>query len=223
MKILIANITDKILVSDALLQDQDFTMDIAESIPSASEKNHLYEYDCILLHGNLSDKPVLDFIAEVEAAHKTSGLIIISDQDTVEDKIKALNAGADDYVSIPYHPEELKARVLAIVRRKKFNARNKIHFANIVIDLGLKNVFVWDHLTPLTRKEFEILVYFIMHKNRTASALMLSEYLWSEESENKDANLLISHIKNLRRKLKLAKAELEIKNIYGVGYQIIEL
>ena len=224
MKILIANITDDIKpISETLLSDQDFTIDIADNISIASEKAYLYEYDCILLHCNLSDRAAKDFLSEIEDGYKNSGFIVISGEDSVTSKINALNAGADDYVAIPYHPDELKARILAVVRRKKFNTRHKIHFANMIIDLGLKKVLVWDHTVSLTRKEYEILVYFIMNKNRTVSSLMLSEYLWSEESENKDANLLISHIKNLRKKLKLAKAELEIKNIYSVGYQIIEV
>ena len=224
MKILIANINiDQRLTSAALPSDQDFTIDIADSAGLASEKVHLYEYDCILLHCNLGDEAAEALVSEIDNSHRDCGLIIISDEDSVASKIDALNAGADDYLAIPYHPDELKARILAIVRRRKFNTRHKIHFANIVIDLGLKNVFVWDHAVALTRKEYEILLYFIMNKNRTISSLMLAEYLWSEESENKDANLLISHIKNLRKKLKTAKAELEIRNIYSVGYQIIEL
>lgn len=225
MKILIANITGKDhLVSETIVDGLDFTIDIAKSVNEVSEQMHLYEYDCILIHCNLEDKVTDDFLYLVEKSNLHSGLILISDKDTVEYKIKALNAGADDYLSIPYHVEELRARILAIVRRKKFNVRNKIHFGNIIIDLGLKNVFVWNNQVALTKTEYEILIYLMMNKHRTVTQLMLSEYIWSEDAVNMDStNVLIAHIKNLRKKLNSAKAELEIKNIYAVGYQIVEI
>jgi len=130
----------------------------------------------------------------------------------------------DDCLTAPIHPEELKARILAIIRRKKFNARHRIHFANLILDLDQKQVSVWNTAVSLTPKEYEILLYLIMNQKKTVSPAMLSEYLWGEASEEKESNNpLIAHIKNLRKKLKQAKAELEIKNLYAVGYQIVEL
>ena len=210
--------------SDLSGKDTDFIIEWTTSTKEASEKIHLYEYDCILLFSDFSRKEVQELFHEISESNKNSGLIFISKEITVEQKVKALNAGADDCLIAPIHPEELKARIHAIIRRKKFNTRHQIHFANTVIDLDQKQVLVWDTPVSVTPKEYEILLYLIMNQKKTVSPTMLSEYLWGEASEDKESNnLLIAHIKNLRKKLKQAKAELEIKNIYAVGYQIVEL
>jgi len=204
--------------------DQNFTMEYAASASDASEKIHLYEYDCIILCCSLTDKKTGKVLSDIAAISRDSGLIILSKENSVEHKIQSLHAGADDCLPLPYHPEELNARIVAVVRRKKFNARDKIHFANMVIDLGTKEVSIWNTHLLLTRKEYDIVLYLVMNHTKTVSPAKMTDYLWGEEAENKEAsNLLITHIKNLRKKLKLAKAELEIKNIYGVGYKIIEL
>jgi DNA-binding response OmpR family regulator len=222
MKVLFIDILTETTTTQDL--DQKFSVEYTISALVASEKMHLYEYDCIILCCSLIHKDTQKILADIAHMATGSGLIILSKENSVEYKIQVLHAGADDCLAIPYHPQELSARILAIIRRKKFNARDKIHFANIAIDPGTKEVFVWNQPVSLTRKEYEIMLYLVMNRTNTVSQTKLIDYLWGEESENKEAaNLLITHIKNLRKKLSLAKAELEIKNIYGVGYRIIEL
>ncbi|MDF2455036.1 MAG: basR [Cytophagaceae bacterium] len=224
MKILaIADGSTYTLHAKSLAKETGFTIELVSSFAEASEKVHLYEYDCILLFsatkGNWQQ-----ILTELILQSQNSGLILLKPELAVDEKVNAFQAGADDCLSIPYHTEELKARILAIVRRKKFNTRHLIHFANTVIDLGSKNVCVWDNPITLTPKEYDILLYLIMNRHKAVQTISLAEYLWGEESENKESNnLLITHIRNLRKKLVQAKAEVEIKNIYAVGYQIIEL
>ena len=190
----------------------------------ASEKIHLYEYDCILIFTGSNPQEAEKLIQESGKTNRNSGLILLAPEISVAQKVKALNAGADDCLTIPIHPDELKARIFAIIRRKKFNTQHRIRFANTIVDLEQKQVSVWNTPVALTPKEYEIFLYLIMNQNKTVSPTMLAEYLWGEESEEKESNNpLIAHIKNLRKKLTQAKAELEIKNIYAVGYQIIEL
>ncbi|MDB5274035.1 MAG: basR [Chitinophagaceae bacterium] len=225
MKILVLYSKHELLpFSDLSGKDADFVVESTTSNKEASEKIHLYEYDCILLFSDFDHPEVQELFHEIAHSNKNSGLIFLSKEITVEQKVKALNAGADDCLIQPVHPDELKARIHAIVRRKKFNARHQIHFANLVIDLDQKQVLVWNTPISVTPKEYEILLYLIMNQKKTVSPTMLSEYLWGESSEEKESNnLLMTHIKNLRKKLKQAKAELEIKNIYAVGYQMVEL
>ncbi len=224
MKILaITNGSTYTLYAKTLAKETGFTIELVSSFAEASEKVHLYEYDCILLFSNPKDS-WQQVLKELILQNQNSGLILLKPELAVDEKVNAFQAGADDCLSIPYHIDELKARILAIVRRKKFNTRHLIHFANTVIDLGSKSVCVWDNPITLTPKEYDILLYLIMNRHKAVQTISLSEYLWGEESENKESNnLLITHIRNLRKKLAQAKAEVEIKNIYAVGYQIIEL
>lgn len=202
----------------------DFSIEWTNSHTLASEKIHLYEYDCILIFTGSNQQEAQDIILESGKTNKNSGLILLAPEITVAQKVRALNAGADDCLTVPIHPDELKARILAIIRRKKFNTQHQIRFANIIVDLEQKQVAVWNTPVALTPKEYDILIYLIMNQKKTVSPAMLAEYLWGEESEEKESNNpLIAHIKNLRKKLTQAKAELEIKNIYAVGYQIVEL
>jgi DNA-binding response OmpR family regulator len=85
-------------------------------------------------------------------------------------------------------------------------------------------VLVWNNPINLTRKEYDILLYLISNKNRVVSKITLAEYIWGDNSSELDSfDTLFAHIKNLRKKLKSAKAEVDFKSIYGVGYQIVEL
>ena len=224
MKVLAISLSHQETCFSGLRREVDFMVEWSTSRISASEKIQLYEYDCILLFTDSDNQEAQEIILEIGKTNKNSGVILLSSKITVAQKIKALNAGADDCLSVPIHPEELKARILAIIRRKRFHTLHEIRFANIIIDLAKKQLCVWNTPVTLTPKEYKIMLYLIMHQKKTVSPIMLAEYLWGEESEEKESNnLLIAHIKNLRKKLKQAKAELEIKNIYAVGYQIIEL
>jgi DNA-binding response OmpR family regulator len=189
----------------------------------AFEKLEIYEYDCILLNFSSNDD-IFDFIKLQETNNNISGVIILSAEATVENKVKLLNMGADDFITMPVHFSELSARINAVIRRKKFQTNNKIHFANLVVDFHLRKVLVWNTSVELTKKEYEILLYLIANKIKVVTRIALAEYLWGENTDNMDSfNILSAHIKNIRRKMKEAKAEIEIKNIYGIGYQIIEL
>jgi len=209
--------------ANTLAKEAGFTIELASSFQEASEKAHLYEYDCILLYSSHKSNSY-HLLQELLLQNQNSGLILLTPQLTVEEKVNAFHAGADDCLDIPYHIDELKARIIAIVRRKKFNTRHLIHFANTVIDLGSKSIRVWNTPITLTPKEYDILLYLIMNRHKAVQTIRLSEYIWGEAYESKESNnLLITHIKNLRKKLNQAKAEVEIKNIYAVGYQIVEL
>jgi len=207
-----------------LAEDPVFSVHYVQNAILASEQVQLYEYDCIILQYKHADDAVKNLLIEINTKIKDVGLIILSEALSVSNKIEFLNTGADDCLSIPYDSEELKARILAIIRRKKFNTRNSIHIANVVIDIATQSICVWDKPVVLTRTEYDLFLFLIMNKSTTLSQAKLADYLWGDSAEDKEAsNLLISHIKNLRKKLKQAKAELEIKNSYGIGYTLIEL
>lgn len=225
MKILLADSEDnncRNVIS--FLEKEGCQVDAVKTFSAASEKTDLYEYDCILLNPDLSDASGFKLLEELNSNERNDGVIIISANSSLEEKLKSFDLGADDFLAKPFEISELHARLNAVVRRKKFNTKSKLYFANLVIDFQLKTVFVWDRSVSLTKKEYEILLHLIANKNRVISKDNLAEYLWGEHSDNMDSyDFLFAHIKNLRKKLKEAKAEIEIKNIYKTGYQIIEL
>ena len=226
MKILFINSHTNLKKSNTeLAGDTTLSVNYVQEPGIISEHIQMYEYDCIVIQCIYPDSSLNNLLKEIYTKSTDTGLIVLSPELKVADKIELLNNGVDDCLSIPYDTQELKARILAIIRRKKFNTRNNfIHIANVVIDIAAQSVFVWDKPVVLTRTEYDLFLFLVMHKTSTLAHTRFSDYLWGENAEDKEAsNLLISHIKNLRKKLKQAKAELEIKNVYAVGYTLIEL
>lgn len=207
-----------------IFQVEEYSCTLTHRYNEAEEWLSLYEYDCILLSDEWKEQGVLRLLDLLERNNKTDGVIIISTNQQSEQRVKLLDHGADDVLSFPFEDSELLARIRAVIRRKKFNTKTKLYFANLVIDFQTKSVKVWDTPVNLTKKEYEILLFLISKKNIVSSKTELSEYLWGGEVEELDSfNILFAHLKNLRKKLSTAKAEVEIKNHYGIGYQIIEL
>ncbi|ABG59415.1 response regulator transcription factor [Cytophaga hutchinsonii] len=225
MKVLLVDISGDVPeLRKNLTEDAAFSVHTVREIRTASELIQLYEYDCILFkYQELTDnlRPLLTDLYRKSAE---TGIIILSETLSIADKVQFLNAGADDCLSAPYNTEELKARILAVIRRKKFNTGSSVHIANVVVDLAAQSICVWDKTVLLTRTEYDLFLFLIMNRSSTVSQTKIADYLWGDTAEDKEAsNLLIAHIKNLRKKLKQAKAELEIKNVYGIGYTLIEL
>lgn len=223
MKLLV-QISDHSTDLKAFFQSQNIDCETAEDIREASEKIALYEYDCLVLEIDTKESNSFELLKSCAEQNKSEGLIALSSNNALENKVSILNAGADDFMSIPFQSEELLARIRAIVRRKRFDTKTKLYLGNLVVDLLQNTAFAWDRNLNLTKKEYELLLFFIANKSRVLSKTALSDYLWGNEADNMDSfNLLFAHIKNLRKKLQQSKTELEIKNVYGVGYQIIEL
>ena len=153
----------------------------------------------------------------------TPAIIVLTARGALEDRIEGLGMGADDYLPKPFSLLELQARMQAIVRRKFQVKSHVLEFRGIELDSMARRVTYQGTEISLTKKEFEILLYLIANKNRVVPKNTLAEYIWGDNaSEIDNYEALFTHIKNLRRKLKTAKAEVDFRSIYGVGYQIIE-
>lgn len=225
MKVLIVeDETDLQGVLMDFLSKEKYAFDAVSTYQEASERISLYNYDCILLDINLPDASGFKLLDELKEINKTEGVIIISARDSIDDKIKGLNLGADDYLTKPFHLSELNARIQAVIRRKKFDTGRKAQFGNIEIDLLQIVVKVEGNPVSLTKKEFDILQHLIANKNIVVSRNSIVEYIWGDYVDNSlSLDLLSTHLKNLKKKLKQANALIEIRNVYGVGYQIVEL
>lgn len=205
------------------LEKENYVVETAGSFIEASEKISLYEYDCILLDIMLPGGSGLELLKELKQINKPSNVIIISAKNSLDDKVLGLDIGADDYLAKPFHIAELNARVKAVLRRKILDGKNRIEAANLVLDIDERTLFVNNENVPLNRKEFDMLNYFLLNKNRLVSKTALAEHVWGDNTDQADNfDFIYYQIKNLRKKLQNADAKIEIDAIYGIGYKLIE-
>ncbi len=221
MKILIIEDETQLAKSIVLaLRQEGYVCEVAASAAEATEKILIYDYDCILLDINLPDGNGLKILETIKQNGKTDGVIIITAKNSLDDKVRGLNLGADDYLAKPFYMPELIARVSAIIRRKKFDGNNRITFREISVDLLGKSVEVNHHPIELTRMEFALLVFLLANKNRVVSKNAIAEHLSGDDAELLDKfDFIYSHIKNLKKKLTEAGSEDYIKTVYGLGYK----
>ena len=196
--------------------------EIAMDFATAMQKIALYDYDGILLDISLPDGDGFTLLEYLKLKSKKEGVLIISARNSVDDKIKGLNIGADDYIIKPFHLAELKARLAAVIRRKTFGTNNLLKYKEISVDLHGRQVTVNDTDISLTRKEFEMLLYFIANKGKVISKNAIAEHLWGDDMDMLDSFAFIyTHIKNLRKKLLDTTGKDFISSIYGVGYKFV--
>jgi DNA-binding response OmpR family regulator len=223
MKILI--IEDEKKLADNIgtyLSSEQFTCEVAYDYYEAIEKIHVYEYACIILDITLPHGSGLDILKELKKEKKTEGILIISAKNSLDDKITGLTIGADDYLTKPFHLAELVARVSSIIRRKSFEGNNQITLDHLTLDLSDRTLKSKEEIIPLTRKEYDLLLYFLSNKNRVVTKEAIVEHLWGDEIDMADSyDFIYSHIKNLRKKLIQAGCPDYIKAVYGMGYRFV--
>lgn len=195
---------------------------VAMDYGKAHQKIHVYEYDCILVDIGLPDGSGLTLIEELKEKRAEAGIIIISAKDSLDDRIKGLDLGADDYLTKPFHLSELNARINALERRTQFDGEKKFTIGEITIYPEKKEVFVRDDLIELTSKEYDLLNYFITNKNRVLSKEAIAERVWGDHYDMVDSfDFIYVHIRNLRKKIKAKAGEDPIKTVYGMGYKFV--
>ena len=205
------------------LEKELYLIEHAEDFETAMEKVSLYTYDCILLDIMLPGGSGLAVLEELKKRSIEANVIIISAKDSLDDKLIGLGLGADDYLTKPFHIAELNARIKAVFRRKNLNGANHIITGNTVLDLNERKLTVDGEPFALNRKEFDILNYFLVNKNRLITKNALAEHVWGDHIDQADNfDFIYYQIKNLRKKLQTSHAQIEIQSIYGVGYKLIE-
>ncbi|WP_286813612.1 MULTISPECIES: response regulator transcription factor [unclassified Maribacter] len=223
MKILIAE--DEISLQQSIatyLEKDGNTCEVASDFKEAIYKVDLYEYDLILLDINLTTGSGLDILKTLKKNKKESGVIIISANNSLDDKLDGLDLGADDYITKPFHLAELNSRIKAVLRRGKYGGDNTITFNEIKVDTKSRTAFVNGKSLGLTRKEYDLLVFFMTNKGRVLSKEIIAEHLWGDNSDLADNfDFIYVHINNLRKKLTGEGAKY-IKTAYGSGYKFIE-
>jgi len=221
MKILIVEDETELLIAISnYLTKEQYICEMAENFTKALEKLSIYEYDVILLDITLPDGNGLDLIKTIKQNNLQAGLIILSAKNSLDDKITGLDLGADDYVTKPFQLSELNSRIKAVLRRRKFEGTNLIKFNEITIDNDSKEVLVYNKRIKLTKKEYDMLLYFIVNKNRVLTKEAIAEHLWDDNIDLADNfDFIYTHLNNIRRKIKSKGGNDYINTIYGMGYK----
>jgi len=149
-------------------------------------------------------------------------VIIISANSSLDDKLKGLDLGADDYLTKPFHLAELNSRIKAVLRRGKFGGSDSITFNEIKLDNLSRTAYVSDKSIALTRKEYDLLLFFITNQGRVLSKNIIAEHLWGDDSDMLDSfDFVYVHVNNLRKKLTKVGAKY-LQTAYGTGYKFME-
>lgn len=206
---------------ETFLKQEHFVCDIAITGEDASEKLAVNLYDFVLLDLGLPDYDGIDLLKEAKKANADAAFIIITARSTVGDKIKGLDLGADDYLAKPFSLAEMHARMLAIGRRK-FGLKSSITTIDgFTIDIQARKVRFGEDEISLTRKEFDVLHYLTLNKNKVLTRLQLAEHIWGNILEDEsESNYIDVHIKNIRSKLGRHKEATWIETVRGIGYRV---
>ena len=193
----------------------------ADSLQLASEKLHAYEYDVLILDLMLPDGNGLAILETVKKNWPELGVIIVSAKNALDDKLKGLDLGADDYVPKPFHLAELNARTKAVFRRRLQKGQDVLSFHEISLNLEIREAKVEEKTLDLTKKEFELLHYFFVNQKRILTKQSIAEHLWGDYMDTADSfDFVYQHMKNLRKKIMKAGGKDYLQTVYGVGYKM---
>ncbi|WP_121245594.1 response regulator transcription factor [Mucilaginibacter phyllosphaerae] len=207
---------------ELFLVKNNYICEICYNGIAASEKIAINLYDFILLDLGLPDYEGLDLLKEAKKANPEAACIILTARAEVNDRVKGLDLGADDYLAKPFSLLELQSRMQAIIRRKFGVIQNVIELEGFFVNLTDRTIT--HHDTPvaaITKKEFDLIAYMLLHKNRTLTRAQLSEHIWgSLINDDYDSNFIDAHIKNIRKKLSAFAPADWLETVRGLGYRI---
>lgn len=203
------------------LKKENILCEIATTGRDASEKIAVNLYDFVLLDLGLPDYNGLDLIKEVKKNENDVSFIIITARGAIEDKVKGLDMGADDYLAKPFALAELYSRIMAVARRKFHVPSQSIILGDFTIEMQSRRIICNNTEVDLTKKEFDLLQYLVLNKNRVLTRIQLYEHIWGNLLDDQyDSNFIDVHIKNLRKKLNSHAPVSWLETVRGIGYRI---
>ena len=206
---------------EIFLTSLGYNCDVAFNGTSASEKIFVNEYDFILLDIGLPDYNGFDLLKEARKGGRDAAFIILTARSETDDKILGLDLGADDYLGKPFSLPELHARMQAITRRRHGLSSNIVELDSFIMDLNSRTVKCGEAEVNLTKKEFDILHYLALNRNKVLTRMQLTEHIWGDVMEDDyDSNYIDVHIKNLRKKLSVHASVDWLETVRGIGYRL---
>jgi len=204
---------NKVLVK--VLRKLGYTTDSAFDGEEAFDLYFENNYDLVILDLNLPKVDGMEVLKVIREDNVDLPVLILSARSEIHDKIQGLDEGANDYLTKPFHFDELAARVRALLRRNFQMAGAKIEIGNVVLDTTTKTFTVEGNPVALSKKEYGIMAYLMLRKSETVPAQQLIDSVWDSGSEDMEKSFYV-HISALRRKL----PENFIKNVRGQGYYV---
>jgi DNA-binding response OmpR family regulator len=200
-----------------LLKHEKYAADIAYGYEEAKIQIDKNSYALILLDWNLGDGDGLELLKEIRTTQIDVPILMLSANSEIDDRVKVLDSGADDYLCKPYSNIELLARMRVLLRKNATEKSSTITVGNVRLDIASHQVFVDEIEVSLTTAEFDLLELFMQNQNIVLTRYQLSEHLNKDNYTIKQSNVVDVHIKNLRKKLKNKDF---ILNVRGIGYKI---
>lgn len=203
------------------LKESGYEVDIANNGNEAMELLNVENYDLIVLDLNLPEIDGMEILEEFRTFNQDTKIIILSARSQIKDKVEGLDKGANDYLSKPFHLDELEARIRSLTRRNFITNNQMLSYKNLNFDSKKRIVKIDDKEISLTRKELGILEYLLLNRGRPISQEELIDHVW-DSSVDLFSNSIRVHISALRKKLKKALKYDPIINRVGLGYQLEE-
>lgn len=203
------------------LRMDGYAVDACDNGTDAYEMVFIENYDLVVLDLNLPGMDGMEILKDLRKVNSDIKILILTARTHIEDKVKGLDLGANDYLTKPFHFEELEARIRCLLRRKFIQQDTVLSCGKLKLDTSSRKVTINGNLLPLTRKELSIFEYILLNKGRVISQEELIEHVWDSNSDS-FSNSIRVHIASLRKKLKTELNYDPIGNKIGEGYFIRE-
>jgi DNA-binding response OmpR family regulator len=201
------------------LKHETYTVEVAHTAELASELLAEFYYDLLILDWNLPGLSGVDLIKKYRAGGGLTSVLMITGKETIKDKEIGLDAGADDYLTKPFHLRELSARVRAILRRPRQAQAPTLTGGDIAIDTASRQVTRGGQTIELMPKEYALLEFFLRHPNQVFAQEAIIEHLWHSE-KGVGIETVRTNIMRLRKKIDVDGVDSMIKNLRGHGYML---
>lgn len=218
--LLVDDDTAIVQVLKKLLEHEKYVVDVAYDGMSAWDLTESWEYDLILLDVMLPKLDGITFCRRLRERKNAVLVMLLTARDSINDKIMGLDSGADDYLVKPFDTQELVARIRALIRRKTSSTSTIITCGDISLDPNLLQVSYQGKILEFSRKEYLIVELFLRNQKRVYSCRDIVDHLWEFDAEPPNESTVRSHIKNIRRQLKLVGSQDLLETVYGQGYRV---
>lgn len=206
---------------EEMLLEEQFNVDSAETFKRGYNLIAGDEYDLVLLDLSLPDGNGLELLKMIKKYYEDTVVVILTARGEVDDKVKGLELGSDDYLAKPFAMAELRARVHAVLRRRFKINENTITVGHLSLHLNQLEVTWKGNRVDYTETEYKILRYLILNKGKTISRISLAEHIWGNQVDDRfSLDFINSHMKNIRKKLSAKGAPEVIETVYGIGYKL---
>ncbi len=202
------------------LREAGYAVDVSTDGIEGLYLGEEFPIDLAIIDLGLPEMPGLEVIRELRSRGRDFPILVLTARSEWQDKVAGLEAGADDYLTKPFHIEELMARVNALMRRSGGHARPRIHLGPVTVDLSSQRVYLNGDEIELTTFEYKVLNYLVMHPGEVVTKTDLSEHIYEEDAD-RDSNVIEVFIGRLRRKIDPDGTLSPIETLRGRGYRLI--